>query len=424
MMALRPVKKQSLQLWQINMAIFKFKALDDQGREISGEIEAQTKKNAMELISSKGHIPESVKKKSSVSNPGKNKNQFNAFLKPVKPKDLVLYSMQLKTLIQAGISITRAFEIMESQTENKKLQNATTEMKDHIRQGASLSDVFSRHKKIFNNLYLSMIKAGEVSGTLPSVLDRLIYILEHEEKVRSEIKSALRYPAMVVVFLFVAFFVLLTFVIPKFVTIFSTAGIDLPIPTQICMMMYSFLANYWLYMLLFSMGIFITLFMYIKTEKGLFMKDLFLINLPLLGPLFIKSAMSRFGSIFSILQASGISVLDSLKILSETINNSVITKEFEKIQNLLVEGRGISMPLRQAKFFTPMVVNMVAIGEETGDLDLMLDQVAKHYDREVEYATKSLSDALGPILVVGLAAVVGFFAMAIFLPMWDLTKMV
>ncbi|MBU0465387.1 MAG: type II secretion system F family protein, partial [Proteobacteria bacterium] len=194
--------------------------------------------------------------------------------------------------------------------------------------------------------------------------------------------------------------------------------------TQICVGMYSVLHNYWHFMLLFSAGFIFFLFQYIKTEKGLFMKDLFLIKIPLIGPLFLKAAMSRFGSIFSILQASGVSVLDSFKILAETIDNNAITKEFEKIQELLVEGRGISMPLRQAKYFTPMVVNMVSIGEESGNLDLMLQEIAKHYDIEVEYATKNLSDALGPILIVGLAAVVGFFATAIFLPMWDLTKMV
>jgi type II secretory pathway component PulF len=406
------------------MAIFKFKALNEQGHAISGEIEAESKKHAMELISLKGHIPESVKKKSGAFNKKESSKKFEDFFTSVKPKDLVLYSMNLKTLIQAGVSIIQTFQILEKQTENKRLQRVTVEMAENISQGASLHEAFASHGKIFNNLYLSMIKAGEISGTLPNVLDRLIYILEHEEKVRSDIKSAIRYPMIVVMALVIAFFVLLTFVIPKFAAIFANAGLDLPLPTQICVGMYSVLQDYWHYMLLFLAVFIISLFQYVKTEKGLFMKDLFLIKIPLIGPLFLKAAMSRFGSIFSILQASGVSVLDSFEILAETINNNAITKEFEKIQELLVEGRGISMPLRQAKYFTPMVVNMVSIGEESGNLDSMLQEIAKHYDIEVEYATKNLSDALGPILIVGLAAVVGFFAFAIFLPMWDLTKMV
>jgi len=406
------------------MAIFKFKALNEQGRSISGEIEAESKKQALELISLKGHIPESVKKKSGTLSKKDSSKKFDDFFTSIKPKDLVLYTMNLKTLIQAGVSIIQSFQIMEGQTENKKLRSITAEMAESIRQGASLHEAFSSHKNIFNDLYLSMIRAGELSGTLPNVMERLIYILEHEEKVRSDIKSAIRYPIMVVCFLFIAFFVLLTFVIPKFAAIFANAGLELPLPTKICVGMYSVLHDYWVFLLLSVAGLIIFLFQYTKTKNGLFMKDLFLMKVPLIGPLFIKSAMSRFGSIFSILQASGVSVLESLKILSDTINNNAITREFDKITELLVEGRGISMPLRQAKYFTPMVVNMVAIGEESGNLDLMLQEIAKHYDREVEYATKSLSDALGPILVVGLAAVVGFFATAIFLPMWDLTKMV
>jgi len=406
------------------MTTFTFKALNELGHEISGEIEADSKNHALELISLKGHIPESVKKKSGTSSKKEGSQKLEDFFTSIKPKDLVLYSMNLKTLIQAGVSIIQTFQILEKQTENKRLQRVTVEMAEDINQGASLYDAFSKHGKIFNHLYLSMVKAGEISGTLPNVLDRLIYILEHEEKVRSDIKSAIRYPIMVVFFLFIAFFILLTFVIPKFAAIFANAGIDLPLPTQICVSMYAVLSTYWHFMLLGSVGFILLLFQYVKTEKGLFMKDLFLIKIPLIGPLFLKAAMSRFGSIFSILQASGVSVLDSFKILSETINNNAITKEFEKIEELLVEGRGISMPLRQAKYFTPMVVNMVSIGEESGNLDLMLQEIAKHYDIEVEYATKNLSDALGPILIVGLAAVVGFFATAIFLPMWDLTKLV
>jgi type IV pilus assembly protein PilC len=406
------------------MTLFTFKALNELGNAISGEIEAESKNQAMELISLKGYIPEAVKKKAGSSNKNKISKNFEDLFTPIKPKEIVLYSMQLKALIQAGVSIIQIFQIMEQQTENKRLERVTGEMMESIRQGASLYDAFSSHGTIFNNLYLSMIKAGEISGTLSNVLDRLIYILEHEEKVKSDVKSALQYPIMVVFFLIIAFFVLLTFVIPKFVGIFSNAGLVLPLPTQICMVMYSVLDNYWPYMLFFSVVSIIAFFRYIKTDKGHLMKDLFLIKIPLIGPLFIKSAMARFGSIFSILQASGVSIIESFKILSETIDNKAITKEFEKIQELLVEGHGISMPLKRAKYFTPMVVNMVAIGEESGNLDLMLDEVAKHYDREVEYATKNLSDSLGPILIVGLAAVVGFFATAIFLPMWDLTKMV
>ncbi len=406
------------------MAFFTYKAINEQGKNVSGHIEAESKKHAMELISTKGYFPESIKKKA--DGPGDNQiiGMFEQVLTPIKPNDMVLYTMQLKTLLQAGVSILQIFQILEKQTQNKRLRSVTVEMKESIREGSSLYGAFSQHKKIFSNLYCTLIRAGELSGSLPSILERLIYILEHEEKVRSDIKDAVRYPLIVVLFLIVAFFILLTFVIPKFVVLFKSAGIELPLPTKICMILYSLISSYWHYSLLTVAASFMGLLWFVRTENGKFIKDSFLMKFPIIGTLLVKSAMSRFASIFAILQSSGISVLDSFKTLADVIDNKAITKEFDKINKLLIEGRGIAAPLKKAQYFPPMVVNMVAIGEESGNLDEMLKEIAKHYDIEVEYATKKFSETLAPLLVVGLAAIVGFFAFAIFLPMWDLTKMV
>ncbi|HUT44050.1 MAG TPA: type II secretion system F family protein, partial [Desulfobacterales bacterium] len=259
---------------------------------------------------------------------------------------------------------------------------------------------------------------------LPEILDRLTYIIEHEYKVKSDIKSALQYPIIVVSFLVIAFFVLLTFVIPKFVNIFAGAGLKLPLPTKICMALYQFMANYWL---LIIGGIFIfaaLLVLFLRTKQGQFLKDSLLIKVPIVGQLLLKAAISRFASIFAILHSSGVDILDSMDILTGTIGNAAISHELEGIKNRLEEGRGIAGPLMAAKYFTPMVINMVAIGEETGNLQDMLQEAASHYDTEVEYSMKKMSEAIGPMLTVGLAAVIGFFALAIFLPMWDLTTMV
>lgn len=405
--------------------MFTYSAIDENGNEIFGEIDAGSPALALELIASMGLIPETVKKKTQLSRAGyKTLNQFLISLTPVKPRDMILFTKQLKTLIQAGVPMIQILSILELQTENKRLKAIIAQISEEIKEGASLSGAFLKHKKIFSPLYCSMLKAGESSGSLPHVLERLIYIIEHEQKVKSDIKSAIRYPTMVICFLGVAFFVLLTVVIPKFIKIFQSAGIDLPLPTKICMVMYDFILDHW--MILFLGSAFALLFAakFFKTQKGKYLRDRSLMKLPLIGPLIIKSAMARFASIFSILQSSGIIVLESMDILSETINNAAITREFAKIKNLLTEGRGISQPLHQARYFTPMVINMVAIGEESGNLDELLRDIAVHYDAEVEYTTKTLSEAIGPILTVGLAAVVGFFALAIFLPMWDLTKMV
>ncbi|MBI9089051.1 MAG: type II secretion system F family protein [Desulfobacterium sp.] len=407
------------------MTLYTYTAINENGNDISGEVDAESTELAQQIIVNRGHIPESVKKKSGAS---QNQSDFMTRLTdamtPVKPRELILFTKQFKTMIQAGVSMLQILSIMEAQTENKRLRRIISQMSEDIREGASLSMAFDKHEKVFSPLYCSMMQAGESSGSLPDVLERLIYIIEHEHKVKSDIKAAMRYPMIVCCFLGVAFTVLLTFVIPKFVGIFKSAGIDLPLPTKICMFLYSGLSNYWHVMLIATGVSIFVLAKILKTEKGKYVRDRTLMATPLIGPLFVKSAMSRFASIFAILQSSGVTVLESMDILTNTIANAAITREFVKVKELLTEGRGISEPLRKAKYFTPMVINMVAIGEESGNLDEMLQEIAVHYDSEVEYSTKSLSEAVGPLLTVGLAAVVGFFALAIFLPMWDLTKMV
>jgi type IV pilus assembly protein PilC len=327
-------------------------------------------------------------------------------------------------MIQAGVPILSLLQVLENQTENLKLKKIIGAMTLDIKGGSSLYDAFRKHPATFSSFYCSMVRAGESSGELGDVMDRLIYILEHEHKIKSDIKSALQYPILVVIFLAVAFFVLLTFVIPKFAKILISAGIEIPLPTRICMLLYQILSNYWFLILgavIAGIGV---LAYYLSTEQGKYVRDSFVLKLPIFGPLFVKAAMARFASIFAILYKSGIHVLDSIKILSGTIGNAAISREFERIRGQLEEGRGIAEPLRTARYFTPMVIDMVAIGEASGKLEDMLREVSAHYDDEVEYATSQLSEAIGPILVIGLAAVVGFFALAIFLPMWDLTKIV
>jgi type IV pilus assembly protein PilC len=197
----------------------------------------------------------------------------------------------------------------------------------------------------------------------------------------------------------------------------------LPLPTQIAVLLHAFLVNYWYLIIGFAVIIIFALATYFKTPQGKFVRDSVFLEIPIIGPVFKKAALSRFASIFAILQTSGVPVMQALSILSETIGNEAIARAFENLRERIEEGAGISAPLKSSKYFTPMVVDMIAIGEESGNLDEMLREISKHYDDEVEYAVKGMSDAIGPILIVGLAAVVGFFALAIFMPMWDLTKL-
>jgi len=405
------------------MPKFAYQATNENGETLSGTLEAETVEMASHVLVSQGFIPIEVTAERE-KGAGFSLASLNEMLSTVKPPDLILFTKQFRTMMRAGLSILNLLETLNQQTENLKLKKTASAMSRAIREGAGLYDAFRQHPKVFSNLYCSMVRAGESSGSLTEVLERLAYILDHEHKVKTEIKAALQYPIIVIVFLTVAFFVLLTFVIPKFVAIFLAAGIDLPLPTKICMNMYDFLKNQWVILIGGTVAAVVGLYYYFKTEQGRFVRDSTLLRIPIIGPLFLKSAMSRFSSIFAILQASGVGVLESFRILSGTIGNSAISREFDLVKDMLEEGRGISEPLKRTRHFPPMVVNMVSIGEESGNLEEMLNEVSQHYDYEVEYATKRLADAIGPILTIGLAAVVGFFALAIFLPMWDLTKMV
>jgi type II secretory pathway component PulF len=405
------------------MPRFSYKAINEIGTTVTGAVEADSIQRARELIGEKGLIPSSISPASK-----KTSSQTGLTLKErltkVSIPELILFTKQFRTMLRAGVSIVRIFEILSQQSDNARLKKAATMMAQNMKEGTSMYDTFKSQPTIFDGLYCSMIQAGEASGALPEVLDRLTYLIEHEHEVKSKIRSALQYPIIVIVFLGIAFFILLTFVIPKFISIFESAKIDLPLPTVICNIMYHLLVSYWYILISVLAALILGLRFYFKTENGRLTRDAFLLKLPLFGPLFVKAAMSRFASIFSILQSSGIGVLDAMEILSGTIGNYSISRQFERIHKRLEEGLGISGPLRSAKYFPPMVINMVAIGEESGNLDEMLLAVSNHYDQEVEYATGRLSELIGPILIVGLAAVVGFFALAIFLPMWDLTQMV
>jgi type IV pilus assembly protein PilC len=404
------------------MPKYTFQAINENGNTFSDVLEADSIDMANSIITARGYIPVSVAEQ------GGERGRLlwtriKERLTPIRAAELILFTKQFRTMLRAGVSMVKLLQVLENQTENPVLKRIVIDMSNDIKGGASLYDAFRKHPRAFSPLYCGMIQAGEASGALPDVLDRLLYIVDHEHKIKSDIQAALQYPIIVVCFLAIAFFVLLTFVIPKFVGLFIRSHIALPLPTRICMLMYKLLADYWLLLAGMTVAVIVMTTYYLRTEQGKYMRDAFLMRLPVFGTLFVKAAMSRFASIFAILQSSGVAVLDSMKILSGTIGNTAISREFEQITERLEQGRGIAEPLKSAKYFTPIVINMIAIGEESGSLDEMLREISEHYDVELEYSMKKLSDAIAPVLTVGLAFVVGFFALAIFLPMWDLTKM-
>ncbi|WP_028573971.1 type II secretion system F family protein [Desulfonatronovibrio hydrogenovorans] len=402
---------------------YSYQAINQAGKKVAGVIQARSSDEAMERVARQNLIPVKVRPASRAGLAALTKGLGQTLVR-VNIAELILFTKQFRTLFKAGLPMSSLWGVMGEQTENVKLRRAAEQIATDIDSGLTLYESFRKHPNVFSPLYCSMVHAGETSGRLPEVFDRLVYLLQHEHKVRSDIKSALRYPLIVVMALTGAFFFLLGFVMPQFVQAFVSAGIELPLPTRITISLHEWLIVYWpvsLSAFLFSA---LCLILYVRTPTGRLHKDRLLLKLPVLGPVLIKGAMARFASIFSILQASGISVINTLSILSRTIGNEAISREFDRLQVQLREGRGIAGPLKSARYFTPMVINMVAVGEEGGNLDEMLHDISVHYDDEVAYMVNRMSEILGPVLMVALAGVVGFFALAIFMPMWDLVQMV
>ena len=405
------------------MPEFSYEASNPLGEVKKGTLTAETLDEALNRLAESDLIPIDLKAVGSGSKEG-----FLTHLKThrfkVPPTDLIVFTKQLVTMVRVGIPMTQAFGILSEQTTQPRLKYLAGVVKDDIEGGMSLSAATSKHHEVFSPLYCSMIEAGETAGTLPEVLDRLLYLIEHEAKVTADIKSAMRYPQIVVGVLVAAFLVMVGFVIPRFSAFFAGADLELPLPTRLCMSMSHILLNYGLLILLVIIILGTMYHRYFnKTEKGILARDRFKLKIPLIGPVLIKSAMSRFASIFSILQSSGVLVLESLRILETTVGNAAIASEFNKITELMEEGHGISGPLGSSPYFPAMLVNMVKIGEESGRLDEMLQHVSEHYDSEIGYTVKKMTDAIGPLLIVSLTGVVGFFALAIYMPMWDMTKM-
>lgn len=403
------------------MTSYRYTAIHTNGKSINGLVEAQSIDQANELLAGRGLSPVSIRDETAPVSRHR-WEKLSRYLHSVHPEDLILFTKQMSTMLRAGIPVLRVIDILETQTDNERLKDICHQIGADIRNGSNLYRALRKHSDVFSPLYCSMVLAGETSGALPQILQRLIYIIAHEYKVKTDIRSVLQYPIIVMVALLTAFVLLITFVIPRFAVIYKRAEIDLPYPTRVCLSLSELFNQRWPLILIGCAVLGFVVLLAVHTNRGRYAWDRIKLRIPLVGPLMLKAALSRFASIFSILQASGVGILDSLKILSGTIGNAAISRELEGVQANLEQGHGVARPLMAARYFTPMFINMVAIGEEAGNLDEMLREVSLHYDAEVEYATRRLTTAMGPILIVALAAMVGFFALAVYMPMWDLAK--
>ncbi|MBU2522510.1 MAG: type II secretion system F family protein [Proteobacteria bacterium] len=399
------------------MPTYTYKALTADGSNVSGTVEADSQPLAAMQLDKMEYIPISISEKK-----GMFLDELALKLERVKIDDLIFFTRQLYTVIKAGIPLLPGIKALEQQTENKKLKKVLGIVAKDVDRGKSFSESLSLHPDVFSELYINMIEAGEIGGSLEEILERLILMLEFTRKTNSNLKAAVRYPIMVVCSLFAAFGVVITFVIPKFAVIFEASTVELPIPTKIMMFINFLVQNYWYYGLLIAGSLIAAFYLYTSRESGRLQWDFLKLKLPVLGDVFLKVYMSRFSSMLETLSRGGTSIVSALDVVSRTIGNEYIAQKIKAIAEQVKTGKGITNSLRESKIFPPLVLHMVLTGEETGALDDMLAEITSYYEREIDYTVSRMSSYIEPILTAGLGLMVLFIALAIFLPWWNMME--
>ena len=411
------------------MATFSYKALDKSGKEIRGSIEATGEDAVIERLRSMGYYVTSVNKHKQgvgqmdlAEKPGiKHINKILSRGK-VNLKHMSAFSRQLATLIGAGLPLLRSLQILREQVEDRNLKEALDKITDDVEAGNSLSEAMAKHPRIFNRLYVNMVKAGEIGGALETVLDRLALFQEKSQAVRSKVKGAMWYPIVVISIALIVVGVILYVVVPKFADMFEGLGGELPPLTQMLIDLSDGLRLYW-YVPLFGIVALIVGFKFIaRFEMGRYVLDRLKLRLPVFGTIVQKSAVARFARTFGTLLDTGVPILQTLLIVKDTSGNEVISRAMVDIHASIRDGDTVAEPMKKFPIFPPLVVHMVAVGEETGALDNMLIKVAEHFEREVDDAVDGLAKLIEPLLIVMLGGIIGTVVVALYLPIFTITQ--
>ncbi len=341
----------------------------------------------------------------------------------VKFAELNMFTRQLFTLQRAGLPMLMSLHAIRDQSESVMFRDVISRVAGKIEAGSSLSEALAMFPSVFNSIYVNMVHSGEVAGKLEHILERLATLGEHDEKVRLHIKSAMRYPLIVVATLIMGFVFLVLFVVPKFTNMFAKFDTALPLPTQLLLLIYNTIVHFWWVVLIILGLCFFAFLKFVQTRKGRFIRDKVLLRLPVFGPMIQKISLSRFCRITSTLLRSGVPILTILDLVKGTSENSVIAEAIENIKNSVNDGKGMLAPMKASGLFPPVVTQMVSVGEETGKLDELLVHVADYYDSQVEYTINNLVSMIEPILIIFLGSTVLFLALGIFMPMWSLMKL-
>jgi len=394
------------------LPVFAYKGKTLAGTLISGELKAKNRAELERSLRSKKILVTSVSTKPS---------QVNIRIGTgIKKVHISRFTRQFATMIGAGLPMVQCLEILSQQMESAELRRVIGEVKESVQAGTTLAEALSRHKKVFDDLYVNMVDAGEIGGALDTILVRLAVYREKADALVRKVKGAMIYPAVVMTVAIAVTFIMLTYIVPIFAKMFAGLGAELPAPTQFVLSLSAFLrAN-----ILTGLGLLIALFIayryYSKTPSGRLNIDRVKLRLPLLGDLIRKSVIARFSRTLATLISSGVSILDALDITARTSGNRVIHDAIKKSVLSIAEGETITQPLKESKVFPPMVVQMISVGEKTGGLDEMLTKIADFYDEEVDAAVAALTSIIEPVIIVFMGVVIGGILIAMYLPMFEI----
>ncbi len=410
------------------MPTFKFEALDTAGAEVKDSVEATNEEEASQKIKAMGYFVTKLttaaqgkgKKGKKGKKTGKSRKTF--VIGGVKQKSLCTFTRQFSTLQDAGLPVLRSLRILEKQMKPGALKNALIDVVEDVESGQTLSEALGRHPKCFDRLYVNMVKAGEAGGALEVILQRLAEFKEKAQGLKRKIVGAMVYPAVVIGVAVAILTFIMVAIIPKFKKIFDEFGLSLPTATKTLIDISDWVAAYWYVIPLFPLGIYLMLKLLRMTKAGTYALDRIVLWIPVVGSLVEKTIVARTMRTLGTLISSGVPILEALSIVKETANNVVFERMFQRVLESIREGDTIADPLRESRLVDDMVVNMVEVGEETGDLDAMLYKVADFYDEEVDTLVKALISLLEPIMIVFLGGVIGAIVISLFLPLIKLLE--
>lgn len=401
----------------IVMAIFQYRGRTETGELVSGVTEAPDLETAEGQLAEKGYFITSILERK--KGEGFLSANLEGFRK-VKQTDLVVFSRQLATMLRAGVAILPALTTLIEQTDKSSFKKVLTTVRNDVEKGSTFADALAKHPRIFSDLYVGTVRIGEETGNLEQVLERLGNYIDREVDLRSKVRSALTYPIVLIVVAVGLITFLVTFVLPKFKAVFMSANVPLPLPTKMMFGLSSFVKEYWWGILLFMGAIVVSLISLSKTERGRMALDKMKLRIFIFGPFLRKVVLSRFARSLETLVASGVDIRRSFEIIKDSVGNVVIARVMDEVRDNLQKGGNITEPLKRSGEFPPMLVHMVAVGEETGAMEAMLMEVANDYDRQVDYAIKIMMSILEPLLLVFMGGVVLLIALSLYLPLFKM----